>query len=145
MAQSLSWPKLFTTNFLKLSSSESKSAYQTMVLDKRKSQMIKRIKSTGQTSEQNIPVGTGLHFYKFAPALEQYCLDSAEQSLPAILNLNIARSARPQRIFWLPNVTKFNIFMNFQIFASWLKIWSSQNFSPRIFWKLSRSESESSY
>ena len=72
--------------FWKLSSSESESTYQTVVLDKRKLQTIHRIKSRAQKTDQNLHTVTALHFQKFAPALKSYYLDSAGQSLPTILS-----------------------------------------------------------
>ena len=80
-------------------------------------------------------------FANLSPAENNIALETANHPSLQAIYLNIARSARPQRSFTVEDVTKFNIFMNFQNFGIMSKLEVRSNFLPRIFWKLSCSES----
>ena len=131
--------------FQKLSSSKSETTYQTVVLDKR---------DRKRTTEFRARVQNVKFLNRFfPPIIHAICARCrriillfkpgfAKPSLQAILNLNIARSARPQLILSVPNVIIRRIFMNFQILAPWAKPELRSNFWHRIFWELSLSKYE---
>ena len=76
-------------------------------------------------------------FCKFATGGEEYYSRNGNHPSLQAIYLNIARSARPQRIFGVPNVTSRWIFWIFEISTSWPRPWPTHDFCYRIFQKLS--------